>query len=386
MEALIFIKKFEDAGIISDADLAIKNEILQLYTNSNIGFKLFKEKEFPKVLFYNLVMSVSNYISLMAASIDELWDALEVDENADYEEFKSKELHETINVNVRTIQEKTAVFGVVYYLCSLCNINGMDSLRNLMCQDSKTKKIVKYFENRVAQYKEFEMGKNIGRNINMLNEWYEEVEMEASVFFRQIYFLSGEEKIGKLEEKIREEENEIVPNKVFIDKLKAYQRLLLTNGDKNYKPRNYDSYTNFANRLCEVVTEYYPNELEKTLTILQHLQYELDDKVIEKYKAILKVQKENTDDTPKGKGFDTSQMALLFYYLFVALGLRDERKTEWARVISEITGFNKDNIREKLYIKFDSPKVKKDLSRIAELMASIDLTTVEKQIRKDIEG
>ena len=384
MEALIFIKKFEDAGIISDADLTIKNEILQLYTNSNIGFKLFKEKEFPKVLFYNLVMSVSNYISLMAASIDELWDALEVDENADYEEFKSKELHETINVNVRTIQEKTAVFGVVYYLCSLCNINGMDSLRNLMCQDSKTKKIVKYFENRVAQYKEFEMGKNIGRNINMLNEWYEEVEMEASEFFRQIYFLSADEKIRKIEEKIQEEDEGPVPNKVLIDKLKEYRHLLLTKGEKNYKPVNYDSYSNFANRLCEVVTEFYPNDLERTLLILQHLQYELDAKVIEKYNAILKAQKENADNAQKGKGFDTSQMTMLFYYIFVSLGLRDEAKTDWARVISEITGYNKDNIREKLYIKYDSPKVKKDLLRIAELMDSIGLTAIEKQIKNDI--
>lgn len=384
MEALIFIKKFEDAGIISDADLAIKNEILQLYTNSNIGFKLFKEKEFPKVLFYNLVMSVSNYISLMAASIDELWDALEVDENADYEEFKSKELHETINVNVRTIQEKTAVFGVVYYLCSSCNINGMDSLRNLMCQDSKTKKIVKYFENRVAQYKEFEMGKNIGRNINMLNEWYEEVEMEASEFFRQIYFLSADEKIRKIEEKIQEEEEGLVPNKVLIDKLKEYRHLLLTKGEKNYKPVNYDSYSNFANRLCEVVTEFYPNDLERTLLILQHLQYELDAKVIEKYNAIMKAQKENADNAQKGKGFDTSQMTMLFYYIFVSLGLRDEAKTDWARVISEITGYNKDNIREKLYIKYDSPKVKKDLLRIAELMDSIGLTAIEKQIKNDI--
>ncbi|MCR4800116.1 MAG: hypothetical protein K5860_06375, partial [Bacteroidales bacterium] len=338
METLILIKNFEDAGVIKETDRIIKNEILQFYTNSNLGFKLFKEKEFPKVLFYNLVMSVFNVFSSLSASIDEIWETLEVNENASYEDFKSKDLHEIINVNVRTIQEKTAVFGMIYYMCASCHIEGLEPLKNLLRQDKRACKIVDYFEKRIAENMDFEQGKKVGRNINMLNEWYEEVEMAASEFFRQIYFLSGEEKIGKLEEKIREEENEIVPNKVFIDKLKAYQRLLLTNGDKDYKPRNYDSYTNFANRLCEVVTEYYPNELEKTLTILQHLQYELDDKVIEKYKAILKVQKENTDDTPKGKGFDTSQMALLFYYLFVALGLRDERKTEWARVISEITG------------------------------------------------
>lgn len=385
METLIVIKKFEDKGLNQEIDSLIKGEIMRLYSSPNLGFEVLQEKNFPKALFYNLVITIFSMISSQNSSIDELWNSVEVDEKANYDDFKTKDLQDVVDVSAKTIKDKTVVFGVIYVLCSSVQLGDMKSLKNLMDYDSSCKNIVAYFSKRLEEYNDYSVGKNQSRNVTMLNEWYDEVQMDASAFYRSIFALSTEEKLAKLEEKISDLESEIIPNNLYIEKLKEYHENLLYKEEKDYYPKKSMTYTDFAAHLCELVSQYYPNELEKTLLILKHMQYEIENNVFEKYQAILNARKESLGEVQKDKGFDMSQMTMLFYYLFVSLGLRDESKTDWARAIHEITGYNEDNIRKKLYIDYDSVKVKKDLNQIAELAKKIGLRSVEQMISKDLE-
>ena len=94
---------------------------------------------------------------------------------------------------------------------------------------------------------------------------------------------------------------------------------------------------------------------------------------------------ENTavDDQREGMA-TTSQLALLFHYLFDHLGVTfgNSDKTAWARLIHWITGRNEQNIRKRLSFDFDSRAVKKDLKVVAGYLNEL-FPAISRRIEKD---
>lgn len=92
------------------------------------------------------------------------------------------------------------------------------------------------------------------------------------------------------------------------------------------------------------------------------------------------------EENEKGELATTSQLALLFHYLFDYLGVNygNSDKTAWARLIHWITGRSEDNIRKRLCFNFDNKTVKRDLKVVASYLKEL-FPAISQQIEKDSE-
>lgn len=92
------------------------------------------------------------------------------------------------------------------------------------------------------------------------------------------------------------------------------------------------------------------------------------------------------DDQREGMA-TTSQLALLFHYLFDNLGVNfgNSDKTAWARLIHWVTGRNEQNIRKRLSFDFDSRTVKKDLKVVASYLNEL-FPAISRRIENDSQG
>ena len=90
------------------------------------------------------------------------------------------------------------------------------------------------------------------------------------------------------------------------------------------------------------------------------------------------------DVEPITKSMTTFQQVLVFYYLFDHLGVNfsNSDKSQWINFIHKFTGKNEQNIKEKLYIDFDTKETKKNLRLIAPLFSAL-FSKIEEKIKKD---
>lgn len=100
--------------------------------------------------------------------------------------------------------------------------------------------------------------------------------------------------------------------------------------------------------------------------------------------SAMAVASRTAEEIEHGELATTSQLALLFHYLFDYLGVNfgNSDKTAWARLIHWITGRNEDNIRKRLSFDFDSRTVKKDLKVVSGYLREL-FPSISRQIEKD---
>ncbi len=99
----------------------------------------------------------------------------------------------------------------------------------------------------------------------------------------------------------------------------------------------------------------------------------------------------NKDDkplntNPKNNTFTTAQQVLFFYYFFneIKINFSNTDKAQWVRFINTFTGKNAQDIKEKLNFDFSSPKIKKDLSKVAGYISEL-MPQIAVKIKNDIQ-
>lgn len=86
------------------------------------------------------------------------------------------------------------------------------------------------------------------------------------------------------------------------------------------------------------------------------------------------------------KGLTISQQNIFYYYIFNELGVNftNSKKTDWAKLISTISGKNENNIRKALSIKFDDSATKKDMRIVAKVVNDL-IPKISQNILSDCE-
>ncbi len=161
-----------------------------------------------------------------------------------------------------------------------------------------------------------------------------------------------------------------------------------------------------VNQFCELLkeelksnklrtTESEINKYKSIIIIEKDKDIELKDKKIELKDEIIKelelklskytnIEKNEKEQEPITKSLTTFQQVLVFYYLFDYLGINfgNSDKSQWIKFIHKFTGKNEQNIKEKLYIDFDTKETKKNLRLIAPLFSAL-FSKIEEKIKID---
>ena len=86
----------------------------------------------------------------------------------------------------------------------------------------------------------------------------------------------------------------------------------------------------------------------------------------------------------KDKGMTTGQQVIFFYYLFDSLGVNfgNSDKAAWIRLIQSVTGRSRDNIKDRLYFKFEELQTQKDLRIVSGCMREL-FPSISAKIERD---
>src|SRR5690554_2498445 len=126
---------------------------------------------------------------------------------------------------------------------------------------------------------------------------------------------------------------------------------------------------------------------------LQIDEMELQEKKLEecelenkRLKAEMAEMKErHRQEREQSKGMTNSQIALLTYYIFNALGLNFENSTkvDWAKFINAVSGRSENSMRDKFSFKFDNKQTIKDSEEVIAVMQEL-FPDIVQTIKNDI--
>ena len=144
-----------------------------------------------------------------------------------------------------------------------------------------------------------------------------------------------------------------------------------------------DKITELENVLKEKEEEYQKN-FETNEEII-----EAHENTIETQRKELKTKEYEIAQLKKDmhfKGFSISQLNIFYYYIFNEIGINfiNSKKTDWAKLISTISGKNEVNIRKALSIRFDDSATKKDMRIVAKTVNDL-MPNISQSILNDCE-
>lgn len=130
-------------------------------------------------------------------------------------------------------------------------------------------------------------------------------------------------------------------------------------------------------------------ELQKQKNASQNQLIETQKHQIETQKHQIETQSQKVAKYKKEettKGLTISQQNIFYYYIFNELGVNfiNSKKTDWAKLISTISGKNEDNIRKALSINFDDSATKKDMRIVAKAVNDL-MPNIRQNILNDCE-
>lgn len=203
--------------------------------------------------------------------------------------------------------------------------------------------------------------------LNKSNKWWLKVFNEAYAIFddmRQILFRSfdAKELITKFENEDKDFENTVV----------ELVRFYLNSYDYDLSQEQIDE----IHFLSEELDLYFSKvEIQSPMERIKELENIIKEKETE-YESAVKI-----------KGLTISQQNIFFYYIFDEMDINFENstKTQWAKIISNVTGKSEENTRKKLCIKFDNPATQKDMKRVADIVKDL-LPFIYNKILNDLES
>ena len=88
---------------------------------------------------------------------------------------------------------------------------------------------------------------------------------------------------------------------------------------------------------------------------------------------INELNEKHRQEREQSKGMTNSQVALLTYYMFNALGLNFENSTkvDWAKFINTVSGRSENSMRDKFSFKFDNKQTIKDSEEVIAVLQEL---------------